>query len=97
MVNDTLLALIILELMWTVIRFLKKKTFSLAPFVAIGVIAAVRRILLLEAQTSLMEHVPHEKMYEIGLATLIVIILAFAYYICIKAQNLQERTGGSAI
>ncbi|HDK81336.1 MAG TPA: hypothetical protein ENH31_02045, partial [Nitrospirae bacterium] len=47
LVNDVLLALIILELLWTVIRFLKKQKFSLGPFLAIGIIAAVRRILLI--------------------------------------------------
>ncbi len=45
LVNDVLLALIILELLWTVIRFLKKQKFILGPFLAIGIIAAVRRIL----------------------------------------------------
>jgi len=60
LVNDVLLALIILELLWTVIRFLKKQKFVLAPFLAIGTIAAVRRILLIEAQTSFMENVPSD-------------------------------------
>ncbi len=52
LVNDVLLALIILELLWTVIRWLKKQKFILGPFFAIGIIAALRRILLVEAQTS---------------------------------------------
>ena len=34
LVNDVLLSLIILELLWTVIRFLKKQKFILAPFLA---------------------------------------------------------------
>ncbi len=89
MVNDVLLALIILELLWTVIRFLKKQKFSLGPFLAIGIIAAVRRILLIEAQTSLMEHVPHEKLYEIGLSAGVIIILMAAYYLSVKAEKLE--------
>lgn len=64
LVNDVLLSLIILELLWTVIRFLKKQKFILAPFLAIGIIAAVRRILLIEAQTSAMAHTPVEKLYD---------------------------------
>lgn len=90
LVNDVLLALIILELLWTVIRFLKKQKFILAPFLAIGIIAAVRRILLIEAQTSFMEHVPHEKLYEIGLSALVVITLMAAYYLSVKAQKLEQ-------
>ncbi len=89
LVNDVLLALIILELLWTVIRFLKKQKFSLSPFLAIGIIAAVRRILLIEAQTSLMEHVTVEKLYEIGLSALVVIILMVAYYLSVKSQRLE--------
>ena len=90
LVNDVLLALIILELLWTVIRFLKKQKFILAPFLAIGIIAAVRRILLIEAQTSYMAHVPFEKMYEIGLSAVVIIILMSAYYMSVKAQKLEH-------
>ena len=90
LVNDVLLALIILELLWTVIRFLKKQKFILGPFLAIGIIAAVRRILLIEAQTSFMDHVPAEKLYEIGLSAGVVIILTVAYYISVKADKLEQ-------
>ena len=90
MVNDVLLALIILELLWTVLRFLKKQKFSLTPFLAIGIIAAIRRILLIEAQTSIMTHIPHEKLYEIGLSAVVVIILMLAYYLAVKAQKLEQ-------
>jgi uncharacterized membrane protein (DUF373 family) len=89
LVNDVLLALIILELLWTVIRFLKKQKFSLGPFLAIGIIAAVRRILLIEAQTSIMEHTPVDKLYEIGLSALVIIVLMIAYYLSEKAQRLE--------
>jgi uncharacterized membrane protein (DUF373 family) len=90
LVNDVLLALIILELLWTVVRFLKKQKFLLGPFLAIGIIAGVRRILLIEAQTSLMEHTPIERLYEIGLITIVILILIVAYYIAIKAQRLEQ-------
>jgi uncharacterized membrane protein (DUF373 family) len=87
LVNDVLLALIILELLWTVIRFLKKQKFSLGPFLAIGIIAAIRRILLIEAQTSLMEHTPVEKLYEIGLGAGVILVLMIAYYLEAKTQK----------
>ncbi|TAN45835.1 MAG: hypothetical protein EPN22_01440 [Nitrospirae bacterium] len=89
LVNDVLLALIILELLWTVIRFLKKQKFILAPFLAIGIIAAIRRILLIEAQTSFMEHVPAEKLYEIGLSAGVIITLMCAYYLSVKAEKIE--------
>ena len=90
LVNDVLLALIILELLWTVVRFLKKQKFLLGPFLAIGIIAGVRRILLIEAQTSLMEQTPIERLYEIGLITVVILILIIAYYISFKAQRLEQ-------
>ena len=89
LVNDVLLALIILELLWTVIRFLKKQKFTLGPFLAIGIIAARRRNLLIEAQTSIMEHTPVEKLYEIGLSAAVIIVLMAAYYLSVKAQKLE--------
>ncbi|MBL7031935.1 MAG: hypothetical protein ISR97_02000 [Nitrospira sp.] len=91
LVNDVLLALIILELLWTVIRFLKKQKFILAPFLAIGIIAAVRRILLIEAQTSAMAHTPVEKLYEIALSAGVIIVLMAAHYLSVKASKLEEK------
>ena len=38
LINDVLLALIVLELLWTVNRFLKRQKFFLGPFLAIGII-----------------------------------------------------------
>lgn len=89
LVNDVLLALIILELLWTVLRFLKKQKFILGPFLAIGIIAAVRRILLIEAQSSFLEHVPPEKLYEIGLSAVVVVLLMLAYFLSVKSQKLE--------
>jgi uncharacterized membrane protein (DUF373 family) len=91
LINDVLLALIILELLWTILRFLKRQKFILAPFLAIGIIAAIRRILLIEAQTSLMEHVPQDKLYEIGLSGMIVLILMIAYYLSAKAEKIENE------
>ena len=89
LINDVLLALIVLEILWTVNRFLQKKKFLLGPFLAIGVIAGVRRILLIEAQTSLVEHVEITKLYEIGVSAIVVLIMMIAYYISLKAQKME--------
>jgi uncharacterized membrane protein (DUF373 family) len=88
-INDMLLILIILELLWTVIRFLKKKKFVLGPFFSIGIIAALRRILLIEAQTSTLEHVEMEKLYEIALSAGVVLILIIGYYIAYRAESAE--------
>jgi uncharacterized membrane protein (DUF373 family) len=87
LVNDVLLSLIILELLWTVIRFLKRQKFILGPFLAIGIIAAVRRIMVVEAQTSFMEHAPMDKLYELGLSAAVVLVLMIAYFLALKAEK----------
>ena len=87
LVNDVLLSLIILEILWTVIRFLKRQKFILGPFLAIGIIAAVRRILLVEAQTSFMEHAPMDKLYELGLSAAVVLVLMVSYFLALKAEK----------
>ena len=52
--NDILLTLIVMELLWPIVRFLKRKPFSLNPFLYIGIISSTRRILMLEAEHSML-------------------------------------------
>lgn len=61
-VNEILLTLIILEILWTVIKFLKEKQFVIGPFLVIGVISAIRRLLYIEAQASYETHLPLESL-----------------------------------
>ncbi|MCX7771424.1 MAG: phosphate-starvation-inducible PsiE family protein [Proteobacteria bacterium] len=89
-VNEVLLALIILEILWTIIRFLKKQKFSLVPFLDVGIIASVRRILLIEVQTSTIEHPPIEKLYEIMVSAGVILALVIAYFIIVKAQKYEN-------
>ncbi len=89
-VNEVLLVLIILEILWTIIRFLKKQKFSLLPFLDVGIIASVRRILLIEVQTSTMEHPPVEKLYEIVVSAGVILVLVIAYYIVVRAQSYES-------
>lgn len=79
-INDVLFVLIIMELLWTVIRYLKRQEFSLKPFLAIGIISSLRRILMLEAQMSMKEHADTFQLWELGVSTIIVFVLVLAYY-----------------
>jgi hypothetical protein len=36
-----------------------------------------------------MEHTPVDKLYEIGLSAIVIIILMIAYYLSVKAQKLE--------
>lgn len=87
-INDVLFVLIIMEILWTVIRFLGRKSFSLGSFLIIGIIGSIRRMLMVEAHMSMGGEVSTEKFYhymmEMGLSTLIVFILIVAYYMVSK-------------
>jgi uncharacterized membrane protein (DUF373 family) len=85
--NDVLLVLIVMELMWPIVRFLKREAFSLNPFLYIGIISSVRRILLLEAEHSMMAgglegNVAWANLWpvlaELGANVLIIVLLALA-------------------
>ena len=87
-INDVLFVLIIMELLWTVIRYLKRQEFSLKPFLAIGIISSLRRILMLEAQMSMAaERANNTQLIELGISTAIVFVLVFAYYLMNRAET----------
>jgi uncharacterized membrane protein (DUF373 family) len=86
-INDVLFVLIIMELLWTVIRYLKRQEFSLKPFLAIGIISSLRRILMLEAQMSMTDHTDATRLMELGISTGIVFVLVIAYYLMSKTEK----------
>ena len=92
-INDVLLVLIIMEVLWTVLRYLKRQKFSLNPFLAIGIISSIRRILVIGAQMSIGEMYDLDKVkvlfIELGINTGIILVLIVAYYIYNKTP-LQE-------
>ena len=45
--------------------------------------------MLIEAQTSLAEHVEIAKLYEIGVSAVVVLVMMIAYYISLKAQKME--------
>jgi len=93
-VNDTLCVLIIAEVLWTIIRYLRREKFSLAPFLFIGIISSLRRILVIDAQMAVgeSEHTFYENMIELGVHVAIIFILVVAYYLVKKARVLETQT-----
>lgn len=55
LLNDLLLVVILLELFRTIVNFLKTGEISLEPFLHVGIIAAVRKILTVGAEMVLVE------------------------------------------
>jgi uncharacterized membrane protein (DUF373 family) len=86
-VNDVLLSLIVMELMWPIVRFLKRKPFSLNPFLYIGIISSTRRLLMIEAEHSTISALGQQKiewqdtwpvLAELGINVTIILVLAIS-------------------
>lgn len=54
-IHDVMLIMIVLELLWTIITYLREHTIPLEPFLFVGIISSVRKMLLIGAQMSLHE------------------------------------------
>lgn len=104
--NDVLLVLIIMELMWPIIRFLKREPFTLNPFLYIGIISCIRRILLIEAEHSIVSQTIGYKLEfdtlwpvlaELSTNVLIILILAISLRIlagCKEKENMKVQVAG---
>lgn len=97
--NDVLLALIVMELMWPIVRFLKRKPFKLNPFLYIGIISSIRRILMIEAEHSTLsmlekKHVSWPELWpvlaELGTNVVIIFILAVALFLLSEKDRRLE-------
>lgn len=97
LVNDLLLVIILLELFRTVIRFLQTDIITLEPFLNIGIIASVRRILTAGAELAHLTEVPAELfqryLMDIGLNLVVVVVLTVASYLVHRSQ--ADSTGAA--
>lgn len=91
-VNDVLLVLIIAEVLWTIIRYLRREEFSLAPFLFIGIISSLRRILFIDAEMSMgtSPRTFNENIIELGVHVGIIFILVVAYLLVKKAKAYEQ-------
>lgn len=91
-INDMLFVIIILELLWTVMAYLKRKQFPIVSFILIGIISSIRRILMIEAQTSFSfmksgEGLINKEMIELGIYSIMILILVLSYYLLSKVPQ----------
>jgi uncharacterized membrane protein (DUF373 family) len=97
-VNDILLVVIILEIFSTVLIYLTERRISLTPFILIGLISSIRRILVVSALMSAKETTTdvefNRSIQELLVSTGIVIALIVSYYLLSKVTNSQERCIG---
>ncbi|GAA5338481.1 phosphate-starvation-inducible PsiE family protein [Thermus antranikianii] len=82
LLDRILLALMLAEILYTLLRFAKEGTLEATPFLVIGLIAAIRRILVLTAEAvekfDLADPAFTAVLAELGLLSLMVVALALA-------------------
>jgi uncharacterized membrane protein (DUF373 family) len=90
LLDQILLILMVLEILYTVQVSFREHTLSPEPFLVVGLIAAVRRILIITAEFSKPEEVLdaafRNAMMELGLLTVLILSLVLSLYF-LKRQS----------
>ena len=83
LLDRVLLALMVAEIIYTVTSMAKKRHLDVQPFLIIGVIAAVRRMLVITAESTTHVDMTDPKfqaaLVELGLLALIILLLAISF------------------
>lgn len=97
LINEILFVLIVMEIFVTVITYLREHRVTFQPFLVVGIIASIRKILTIEAHLSIEEEITREifvrSMVDLGVNTGIVFILVFSFYLLSKAPGPSECAG----
>lgn len=89
-VSDLMFVLIIMELFRQVLRQINRHTFSLNPFIYIGVIASIRGILLTQMKLGLGEAEWQSGVVQLLIHAVIVLVLVLSLSLYLKCQKQQE-------
>jgi uncharacterized membrane protein (DUF373 family) len=100
--NEILFVIILLELMSTVYNHVKKGGFQLRPFLIIGIVSSVRRILVLGAQLSTIRKAEssaefHSAVLELLVETLVVLALTVALYLHALAKRKSSKPSTTSV
>ena len=94
LLNDLLFVIILLELFRTVLGFLQSDRIRLEPFLHVGIIASVRRILTAGAEFSHQDDIPeeifHHYLLDMSLHVAVILVLMFALYLHRKSDPPAE-------
>ncbi|MBI5030836.1 MAG: phosphate-starvation-inducible PsiE family protein [Chloroflexi bacterium] len=88
--DSVLLVIITMEVFYTVTLSLKSHTLVAEPFLIVGAIAAVRRVLVITAATGTPQANPEfvmRELVELGLLALVVFFIAASVYLLRKGQQ----------
>ena len=93
LLDQVLLILMIVEILYTVQVSFREHTLVAEPFLIVGLIAAVRRVLILTAEFSkpaeVVEAAFRNAMVELGLLTILILALVFSLFL-VKKQHIAS-------
>ncbi len=98
--NSVLLVMMTMEIVYTVAVSLQSHTLVAEPFLIIGTIASIRRMLVITATSTETEHSPeifHNTLIELGLLAGTVVALASAIWILRHSQSLKRNVVPEAV
>lgn len=88
-IQDVLLVMIILEILWTVMTYISSRAIPLEPFLFVAIISSVRSLIL--QGTKAIEVGFHENVYkmamEIGIHVVQIFLLTLALYVVRKSRT----------
>lgn len=94
--DSVLLVMMTMEIVYTVTLSLESHTLVAEPFLIIGAIAAIRRMLVITAESTKLEISNPEAfrstLIELGLLALIIIAIAGSIYVLRRSQSLLPAT-----
>lgn len=96
LLHDLLLVVILLELFRITVDFLKTRAISLEPFLYIGIIAAVRKVLTIGADTVLAGEVPairfNQYLLDVAVHGGVIIALVIGLYLYRRTRIVESPT-----
>ncbi len=90
--DKTLLILMIIEILYTVRVSYKEHTLSAEPFLTVGLIAAIRRILVISVETAYYEEKFEHFMIEISIIGVLILIFVISHRILTKNKDKITHT-----
>jgi uncharacterized membrane protein (DUF373 family) len=93
LLDGLLLVLMVVEILHTVGIFLKKRKLVIEPFLAVGIIAAIRRVLVITAEQvhPTPEHAAAFRMTMLELGLLTAMILSFVFCIFLMRRHGRDE------
>ncbi|MBI5642167.1 MAG: phosphate-starvation-inducible PsiE family protein [Deltaproteobacteria bacterium] len=85
-ISDLMFVLIIMELFRQVMRQINRHSFSLNPFIFIGVIASIRGMLLTQMKLGMGEAEWEGAVFQLGVHAVIVLVLVVSLYVYSKGK-----------